>query len=58
MFKYLGSVLDESGTNIAECHRKVASGKNDAVGIRSLVNASVCEGATLGNDRGYSVVWQ
>ena len=32
-------VLDESGTNGAECNRKVASGRRVADGIRSLVNA-------------------
>ena len=38
-FKYLGSVLDESGTDEAECNRKVASGRRVAGVIRSLVNA-------------------
>ena len=37
-FKYLGCVLDESGTDEAECHRKVASRRRVAVAIRSLVN--------------------
>ena len=37
-FKYLGCVLDESGTNGAECSRKVASGRRMAGAIRSLVN--------------------
>ena len=31
-------VLDESGTDEAECSRKVASGRKVAVAIRSLVN--------------------
>ena len=33
-FKYLGCVLNESGTDVAECHKKVASGKKvaDVVG--------------------------
>ena len=38
-FKYLGCVLDESGTDGAECNRKVASGRRIAGVIRSLVNA-------------------
>ena len=38
-FKYLGCVLDESGTVGAECSRKVANGKKVAGAIRSLVNA-------------------
>ena len=37
--KYLGCVLDESGTDGAECSRKVASGRRVAGAIRSLVNA-------------------
>ena len=38
-FKYLGCVLDESGTDGVECSRKVASGRRVAGAIRSLVNA-------------------
>ena len=38
-FKYLECVLDESGTDEAECSRKVASGRRVAGTIRSLVNA-------------------
>ena len=38
-FKYLGCVLDESGTDGAECSRKVASGRGVAGTISSLVNA-------------------
>ena len=38
-FKYLGCVLDESGTDQAECSRKVASRGREAGVIRSLVNA-------------------
>ena len=38
-FKYLGYVLDESGTDRAECSRKVASGRRVVGAIRSLVNA-------------------
>ena len=37
-FKYLGCVLDESGTDETECSRKVASGRRVAGAIRSLVN--------------------
>ena len=37
--KYLGSVLDESGTDEAEClNRKMVSGRRVADAIRSLVN--------------------
>ena len=38
-FKYLGCVLDETGTDEAECSRKGANGKKVAGAIRSLVNA-------------------
>ena len=38
-FKYLGCVLDESGTGESECCRKVASRRRVAGAIRSLVNA-------------------
>ena len=37
--KYLGCVLDESGTDGAECNRKVVSGRRVVGAIRSLVNA-------------------
>ena len=37
-FKYLWCVLDESGTDGAECSRKVMSGRRVAGAIRSLVN--------------------
>ena len=37
-FKHLGCVLDESGTNEAECGRKAASRRRVAGVIRSLVN--------------------
>ena len=37
--EYLGCVVDESGTDGAECSRKVARGKRAAGAIRSLVNA-------------------
>ena len=38
-FKYLVCVLDESGTDGAECSRKVASGRMVAGAIRSLVKS-------------------
>ena len=38
-FKYFGCVLDESGTDGAECSKKVASGRRVADAIRSLVIA-------------------
>ena len=37
-FKFLRCVLDESGTDGAECSRKVTSGRRVAGVIRSLVN--------------------
>ena len=37
-FKYLGSVLDESGTAGTECSRKVSSGTRVAGAIRLLFN--------------------
>ena len=37
--KYLGCVLDESGTDGTECSRKVASERRVLGAIRSLVNA-------------------
>ena len=39
IFKYLGCVLDESGTDEAECSRKVASRRRVIVAIKSLVSA-------------------
>ena len=38
-FKYLRCVLDESGTDEAECSRTMASGRRVAGAIRSLDNA-------------------
>ena len=38
-FKYLECVLEESGTDLVECSRKVVSGRKVAGAIRSLVNA-------------------
>ena len=40
-FKYLGCVLNESGTDEAECRRKVASGRHVVGVIRPLMNARV-----------------
>ena len=37
-FRYLGCVLDESGTDVAECRRKGASGRRVAGAIKSMVN--------------------
>ena len=38
-FKYLGCVLDVSGTDGAECSRKMVSGRRVTGAIRFLVNA-------------------
>ena len=38
-FKGLGCILNESGTDDAECHRKVSRERKAASPIRSLVNA-------------------
>ena len=38
-FKYLGYMLDDKGTDDAECGRKVSSGRKVAGAIKSLVNA-------------------
>ena len=35
----MGYVLDEAGTYLAECSRKVVSGRRMASAIRSLINA-------------------
>ena len=35
-FKYLGCILDRSGTDGAGCSRKLGSGRKVAVAIRSL----------------------
>ena len=42
-FKYLGCVLDESGTGGAVCSRKVLSERRVASSIRSLVNTRVLQ---------------
>ena len=39
-FKYLGCVLNESGTDEAECRRKAGSWRRVGGSIRSLVNAT------------------
>ena len=41
-FKYLGCVLDKSGTDGAECCRKVVGGRRVAGAIRSLVMLGIC----------------
>ena len=41
VFKYLGYVLDESGTDGGECRMKVASGRKVTVVIRPFVDAKV-----------------
>ena len=38
-FKYLGRVLNKSGTDVAECSRKVLSERRVAGAVRSLVKA-------------------
>ena len=38
-FKYLGCVLEESGTDWTKCSKKGVSGRRVAGAIRSLVNA-------------------
>ena len=38
-FKYLGYVLDESGSDEAECSRKAVGGRRVTRAIRYLVNA-------------------
>ena len=40
-FKYLECVLEESGTDGAECNRNMASGRRVAGAIRSLINATL-----------------
>ena len=42
-FRYLGCVLDELGTDGAECSRKVRSGRRMVSAIKSLVNARVLQ---------------
>ena len=46
-FKYLVCVLDESGSDEAECSRKVASGRRVAGAITSLVNVRVLHESLL-----------
>ena len=47
------SVLDESGTGEAECHRKMADGRRVVGAIRSLVNDRVCSLSVLGSCMSY-----
>ena len=47
-FKYLDSVLDESGTDVVECHRKVASGRKVAGATRSIVILGICRFSVRG----------
>ena len=54
-FKYLGYVLDKSGTDEGDCSRKVTSGRGVAVAIRSLVIAiEYCSFSMLGSCISYS----
>ena len=46
-FKYLGCILDKSGTDEAEYRRKVTSGRKVAGAIRSLDNISMLEYARV-----------
>ena len=46
-FKYLRFVLDESGTDKANCRRNVASERKEAGANRSPVNARVCSLSVL-----------
>ena len=46
-FKYLGCVLDESGTDGAKCSRKVVSGRRVPGAIRSLFIARDCSLSVL-----------
>ena len=46
-FKYLGCVLDESGTDGAECSRKAGNRKRMAGVIRSLVILWICSLSVL-----------
>src|SRR5678815_5417319 len=48
LFKYLGYMLDEKGTDDAECSRKVVNGRKVAGAIKSLVNV---KGLSLECDR-------
>ena len=46
-FKYLGCVLDKSGTYGAKCRRKVARGRSFAGAIKSLVMLGICSLSVL-----------
>ena len=45
--KYLGCVLDESGTDEAECSRKVASGRRGVGSISSQLMLGICSFSVL-----------
>ena len=47
LIKYLGCVLYESGTDDAECYKKVMSGRKVAGAIRSLIKATVLSSRVL-----------
>ena len=51
-FKYLGSVLNKSGTDETKCSRKVTSGRRVAGAIKPLANARSLqlEGARVLNE--------
>src|SRR5678815_550918 len=48
-FKYLGYVLDEKGTDDAECSRKGVNGRKVAGAIKSLVNVKGQVWSALGS---------
>ena len=52
VFKYLGCVFDESGTDAAECSKKVVSGRRVAGVLRSLI-LGVCSLSGLGSCMSY-----
>ena len=56
-FKYLGCVLDKSGTDGEECSRKVASGRRVVGAIRSLVNGRNLQLECTSLACFYSYVW-
>ena len=47
-FKYIGCVLDESGTDEAACYRKVASGRRAAGATGLWLMLRVCSLSVLG----------
>ena len=44
--RYLGCILDESDTDVAECCSKVTGGRKTAGAIRSLFSDRLCESAS------------